>query len=286
MSAFKDRKLLVVAREFEKVGTRYEINGIDLSKAVFFWRLPTEMYDVIPKGSYSITTENNVNYLNITDTVVYPNVERIQICYEFASISSEYQVDFNVDINILKDRYNEVVSDVKSLFNHVQKMGIVADGNDVSIVLPELSTGEVWMRTDTGYKGFNVSDIEENIKDFWIRFDELTKQVLDEIKNQGDLQNDRVLAQGNTQIDRINSATTEIDGRLQMIWRMYSILTGSQRYLSGNVVSLRNPNNIEKTVDGGLITNRVGDPKRIYSGGAISNRTIKAPITLDLGEFK
>ena len=285
--SFKNRKLIVNVREFTSISSgKYEINGVELDKAIWFYRNPTEQYLVLAKGSYTISVEGANVYLLIHDQTVIASAERIQLCYEFASISSEYQVDFGVDVNVLKDRYNELVDDVKALFKYVQTNMMTADGLDVELILPELSTGEVWMRTDTGYKGFNVSDIEENIKDFWSRFDELTKQVLDEIKKQGDLQNDRVIAQGDTQIGRVDNAMLEIDNRLQMIWRMYSILTGSQRYLSGNVVTLRDLNNIEKTVDGGRLSDRVGDPKRIYTGGAISNRTIKAPITLDLGEYK
>ncbi|MGL5056834.1 MAG: hypothetical protein ACRC6A_05675, partial [Fusobacteriaceae bacterium] len=117
---FKDRKLLVNVQEFVKIGNRYQINGVDLSRAIFFWRKPTGMYDTIPKGDYTVTFESNNTYLTIIDGVEYAEVESIQVCYEFASLSSEYQVDFNVDINIVKDRYNELVKDVKEIFNYVK----------------------------------------------------------------------------------------------------------------------------------------------------------------------
>ncbi|MGL5313720.1 MAG: hypothetical protein ACRC92_10770, partial [Peptostreptococcaceae bacterium] len=205
---------------------------------------------------------------------IYANIERLQVCYEFASLSSTYDVDFNVDITTLKDRYNEAVADIKAIFGYVEKNMFTADGLDVSVVLPQLNTGEVWMKVDGGYRGFNVGDIESNIKEFWIQFEKVTKETFLAIT-----------AAGNTQVDRINATASPIDSKLQMIWRMYSILTGSQRYLSGGVLEHRDVNNIEKIVDGGVLSQRVGEPKRIYNGGTLSNRNIIVPITLDLGEY-
>ncbi|MGL5714945.1 MAG: hypothetical protein ACRCX2_18155, partial [Paraclostridium sp.] len=254
---------------------KYEINGVDLAKAVWFYRTPQEQYLVLPKGSYTITTEGANTYLLIHDQGIISTAERIQLCYEFASMSSEYQVDFGVDVNVLKDRYNELVDDVKSLFKYVQTNMMAADGLDVELILPQLDNGEVWMRTETGYRGFNVGEIDKNIQDFWVEFNAKTQEVLENISNQGD-----------KQVERINDTASEVDNRLQMIWRMYSILTGSQRYLSGNVLTLRDPSKLEKSIDGGSLANRVGEPKRIYVGGELSNRIIKVPLQIDLGEYK
>ncbi|MGL5713432.1 MAG: hypothetical protein ACRCX2_10470, partial [Paraclostridium sp.] len=157
---------------------------------------------------------------------------------------------------------------------YIQTNMMTADGLDVELILPQLDNGEVWMRTTDGYKGFNVGDIELNIKNFWVEFNAKTQEVLNNI-----------ISQGNIQVERINDTASLIDNRLQMIWRMYSILTGSQRYLSGNVLTLRDVDKIEKEVNGGNLVNRIGEPKRIYNGGLLSNRTIKVPLTLDLGEY-
>lgn len=283
---FKDRKLLLTVREFDKSGTKYEINGVDLGKAIFFWRLPTEMYDVIPKGSYNVTVEGNTTYLNITDTATFASVERLQICYEFASISSRYDVDFNVDANILKDRYNELVADVKAIFAHVQRMGLVSDGNDVSIVMPELGLGEVWMRTETGYKGFNVSDIEANIRDFWIEFNQKTTEILKEIELAGNKQVDRVEEHGDKKLEEMDLKAVEVDGKLDLIWRMYSVITGSNRYLSGGNLVDRNIDKVERDVNGGNIVGRTPDNNRkVYFGGNIADRAIIVPKTIDLGKY-
>ncbi|MGL5057727.1 MAG: hypothetical protein ACRC6A_10230, partial [Fusobacteriaceae bacterium] len=207
-----------------------------------------------------------------------------QVCYEFASLSSEYQVDFNVDINIVKDRYNELVKDVKEIFNYVKTNMITSDGLDVSIVLPQLDLGEVWMRTEEGYKGFNVSDIEANIASFREEFARITKEALDQVQAEGNKQTDIVTDIGKVQVDRINATASTVDNRLEAVWRMYSILTGSQRYLSGNVLTQRNVIGIEKTVDGGKLSERVGEPKRLYTGNSIADRALPRLNVLDLGE--
>lgn len=285
MSDFKNRKLLVNIQEFDKSGTRYQINGVDLNKAIFFWRKSQEMYDVIPKGSYKIVEEGGNIYLEIIDVDIYAKIERLQVCYEFASLSSTYDVDFNVDITTLKDRYNEAVADIKAIYGYVEKNMFTADGLDVSVVLPQLNTGEVWMKVDGGYKGFSVGDIELNIKDFWIEFNEKTAEILKEIELDGNAQVDRVEDAGDQKLEDLDNKAIEVDNKLELIWRMYSVITGTNRYLSGGQLSDRNPSRLERDVDGGLITARTGDPDRIYNGGSISDRAIIVGLNIDLGGY-
>lgn len=137
-----------------------------------------------------------------------------------------------------------------------------------------------------------LADLDERIesaKQEVAKLEAVVEDVGEEIANARDIVDglvEKLLDTGSAQVDRINATASPIDSKLQMIWRMYSILTGSQRYLSGGVLEHRGVNNIEKTVDGGVLSQRVGEPKRIYNGGLLSNRTIKVPLTLDLGEFQ
>lgn len=298
MADFKNRKLLINVKEFVKTpeSTMYNINGIDLAKAIFFWRLPMGMYDVIPLGFYEIVYEGDNVYLHIIDTTVYEKIESIQICYEFASISSTYDVDFNVDVNTLKDRYNEVVEDMKAIFNYVEKNMMTSDALDVSVVLPQLGKDEVWIKTADGYAGFNIGDIDANIKDFWERFYreteamfqklyDTTEESLDKIITEGDTQDKRVEDEGEFQLNRILIATSEMEKKLQLVWRMYSVITGSNRYLSGNFIVDRV--NLDRTIAGGSIANRTGAPRHIYNGNNIANRALQLTgFNIDLGEYK
>lgn len=174
MENFKKGKLITIIQEFLNTGNKYQINGIDVSSAVFFARKPQGQYEPIPKGNYSITQESNNQYLNITNTDYLGTIESIQIGIEFASVSSMYDIEFNVDINILKDKYNQLVTDVKNLFKYAKKNLMIADALDVDIVLPQLDVDEVWVRTETGYRGFNIGSLETNVK-----------QMIEELKQLG-----------------------------------------------------------------------------------------------------
>lgn len=182
MSNYKQGKLISLVKEFESIkGTyKYQINGIDTEKAVFFWRSPQQMFDNIPLGSYRIEESGIDKYLVILDTEKFDNeIERIQIGYEFVSISSEYEVDFNVDINILKDNYNKAVEDIKNLYMYIKNNMMTADALDVSVILPQLNTDEVWVKTENGYKGISLTDAEGIIKEVIRQYTDEMKKVLD-----------------------------------------------------------------------------------------------------------
>lgn len=281
---YKQNKLLRTVKEFERVGNKYNINGIDLNEAIFFWRISQQLYDVIPKGSYNITTEGNNTYLNITDTTF--NYERIQISYLFASISSEYEVDFNVDINILKNRYNEAVEDIKKIYAYVKSNIMIADGQDVTMILPSLGKNEVWVKTDDGYRGFDIGDLEQNIADQIKRFEKMVADSLVALDDKGNEIESNILNQGDTQVGRIDAQANQVNDNLDIMWRMYSITTGSNRYLSGNNLANRDNTKLDREVIGGDITQRSGQPRKVYYGGNVADRAIVNALNIDLGNSR
>ncbi|MGL5714329.1 MAG: hypothetical protein ACRCX2_15010 [Paraclostridium sp.] len=332
--SYKQNKLLRNIQEFDKVGDKYNINGIDLKQAIFFWRINQEMYDTIPKGSYTITTEGNNTFLNILD--VSFNYEKIQICYEFASISSEYNVDFNVDVNILKDRYNDAVEDIKSLYSYIKSNMMIADGQDVTMILPALDNDEVWIKTKDGYRGFAIGNLEANIEDQIKKFQQMTEEAfkglltkkdeyvleletvkngqqaiiegyitngLGSLKSQGDYQVSRVISTGEGKITEIQNkgdiqsdrlthiiANTNIDSKLILMNQMFDIIIGSNRYLNGNDLSMRDMLFLDRNPNGQQLSTRT-DIRSSYDGGLLSSRVvtippsdvITRPITIDLG---
>lgn len=260
--SYKQNKFLKIVKEFDVNGNDYIINGIDTNKAVFFWRTNQYEFDVIPLGSYSIVVEGANTILRISDTATLSEKERIQICYDFASISSEYEVDFNVDINVLKDNYNKAVKDIKNIYDYVKVNMMLSDATDVSIVLPKLDIDEVWVRTEEGYRGLNIGSIETIVADSVIELTNLTNDSKTEL-----------VVEGDTQTTRVRNEASSIDNSLDRMWKMYSIVTGTNRYLAGNNLASRDILMLERETNGGNLATRVGEPAKVYYGGDLSLRT-------------
>lgn len=183
---YKKGKLIQIVQEFDNEGDKYLINGIDTSHAILFARKKQGQYEPIPLGNYTITQEENNQYLNITNKEYLATIERVQIGIEFSSISSDYDVEFNVDINILKDKYNQLVEDVKNIFKYVKTSNMIADGLDVDVVLPQLDTDEVWVKTENGYRGFNIGSLEANIQSMINQFKALVESSKVELGKEKD----------------------------------------------------------------------------------------------------
>lgn len=203
--SYKQGKLINIIKEFDVDGSKYIINGIDTKNAIFFARRNQEMYEEIPLGNYTITTEENNTYLNIVNEEYLSTIERIQVGIEFSSISSKYEVDFNVDINVLTQNYNKVVDDVKNIFAYIKKTNMIADGLDVSVVLPQLDTNEVWVKTEDGYKGLNITSLEENIQGFFKDFYKLREELFKELDNTRNSYIAEIEEYGNMKKDEIQS---------------------------------------------------------------------------------
>lgn len=60
---YKSKKLIQIVREWLGNGeNKFEINGIDLSKAIFFFREKHKRFEPISKGNYRISNESNNTY--------------------------------------------------------------------------------------------------------------------------------------------------------------------------------------------------------------------------------
>ncbi|MGL5594111.1 MAG: hypothetical protein ACRDDH_09270 [Cetobacterium sp.] len=275
---------------------RYNIDGINLGLAKFLWRETQLQFDDLNPGDYRIEETGGSTFLVITSEGINKDLEAVQVAYILDFTSSRYETEYDVDINTLKNKFNLLVDDTLNMWEHLRKNGMISDVEGFDIILPELDTDEVWVKTATGFRGFSIGSLEDNIKGLIEEFKQMADSYLAELNkvgqqwvtdvtNTGSSQNDIVLNQGSFQVNRINEASADIDNRLQMIWRMYSILTGSQRFLSGGVLTLRDLTKIEKDVNGGSIGSRTGEARRYYDGGSVANRTIKVPMVMDLGEY-
>lgn len=297
MASQKLHKITKIVKESAAVPNhRYNIDGVNLGLARFLWREPQGQFQDLASGDYTIEESGNSKYVVISSTQIHEKIESFQVAYIIDFTASTYETDYDVDINTLKNKYNQLVESTQNMWDHLRHLGFVSDVSGFDVILPELDVDEVWVKTATGFRGFSIGSLEDNIQDLINEFKKIADQYLanlnaagqkwiTDITNTGTTQNQIVINQGTFQNDRINTSVANIDNRLQMIWRMYSVLTGSQRFLSGGVITLRIPSNLEKEVNGGIVSGRDGDPRRIYNGGVISDRTVKLPNVLDLGEY-
>ena len=132
---------------------------------------------------FTIVEENSTKYIIITETLI-EEIEALQFAYVYELTSSKYETDFNVDINILKDNYNKLIDDTHKLWDYMKTTGMFADELNFDVLLPKISNGEVWVKTEEGYRGFQVLELEERIRISLDNFDKLVVQVKREIEEQ------------------------------------------------------------------------------------------------------
>lgn len=147
--SYKDKKLYSVVREFrQKASGIYEINGVDLSRAVFLYREKDKTYIPIPSGDYRITAEIGNNFL-----VVYDRINNIaydfQVIYETNQKSSKYTADFP-EIEIIQAKFNQVVEDIENIIKHLKTVGVKVDGLNSEQTLPRLEANSVWVANARG----------------------------------------------------------------------------------------------------------------------------------------
>lgn len=195
MSSSKLRKISRIVKEIsiQNSQSRYDISGLDLSLCKFYYRTSQALFKDLPSGDYTIDTSSNQQSLVVQNSAVISSGEAIQVCYEMDLSSSKYEVDFEVDINRLTTSYNELVDDVHTLWEYIRKTGMIADDTTMDLILPQLNINEVWVKSEDGYKGMPLDDVEQSIKDI---IDKYSQQKIEEIKKE-------TTAHVNKEIERI-----------------------------------------------------------------------------------
>ena len=163
MESYKRQKIIKIVREIQYSGNKYQINGIDLTKAIFFIKKGRELFKLVANGDFAITHEGTNTYLNINSAILI-SVISVQIGYELNTLSGKYEVSSDPDINILKDKYNALVDDFKNLWDYVQKQTLVSDTLSMELILPKLENGETWVYKDNEMKAIILYDAIEELK--------------------------------------------------------------------------------------------------------------------------
>ena len=169
---YKSDKVVEIIREFENTGNKYEVNGIDTSKATIFWRKENEKFQIVPKGSYTYDSGNT--YLVIQDEEILQNASEFQIVYIYEQSSSTYDEDFP-QLEILVNKYNQVVDDLKDIYKFLGNTGVKSDTLQMTRVLPQLEEYCVWFLENGEIKSLPISEL-------YAKFDGLVEALYEAIK--------------------------------------------------------------------------------------------------------
>lgn len=165
LTTIKQRRITKIVREFAKAQDSYDITGVDLSLSKFFYRASQELFQDLATGDYRIDTSSGRQTLIITNQEILSVAEAFQVGYVLDFTATKYETQWNVDINTLKDRYNQLVDNTQELWEYIRKTGFISDDTTIDLILPQLDINEVWVRGENGYAAMPIDDIQTSIKD-------------------------------------------------------------------------------------------------------------------------
>ena len=176
---FKTGKIIEIIKEFlANSGDKFEINGIDLSKAVFMYRERNSSFIPIPKGDYTTSTENNGLYLNVTGDVKTKAYE-YQVIYTSDMKAGKYIEDYP-ELKVLVSKYNDLVEDVTNIIKYAKTSGVKIDSLKMTQVLTKLEPNTFWvMNTDEKLEAFPIGDLNSKHQEM---INKLKKEVEELIK--------------------------------------------------------------------------------------------------------
>lgn len=176
---FKTGKTIEIIKEFLAAGgDKFEINGIDLSKAVFMYRERSSSFIPIPKGNYTTSTENNILYLNVTGDVKTKAYE-YQIIYTSDMKAGKYLEDYP-ELRVLVGKYNDLVEDVTNIIKYAKTSGAKIDSLKMTQVLTQLEPNTFWvMNADERLEAFPIGDLNSKYQEM---INKLKKEVEELIK--------------------------------------------------------------------------------------------------------
>lgn len=175
---YKDGRIVLPIVEFSISGNTYNVNGINLSYAVFFVKKDRKKFVLLQPAEYHIQTVGaNVN-LVIQDSVL-DNVVAIQVALNITKISSDYNVFGTPDITILKDKYNQLEKDMTNLWEYIEKQGVTSDVMNVDIVLPSIAEGETYIMRNGSIEATPLISAEDELQKLLDKLVENSQGILD-----------------------------------------------------------------------------------------------------------
>ncbi|WP_405344560.1 hypothetical protein KST04_02840 [Fusobacterium vincentii] len=176
---FKTGKIIEIVREFLANGEdKFEINGVDLSKAVFMYRERNTSFIPIPKGNYTTKLESNVLYLNIDDNIKAKAYE-YQVIYTSDMKAGKYLEEYP-ELKVLVSKYNDLVEDVTNIIKYAKSTGVKVDTSKMTQILTQLEPNTFWvMNADEKLEAFPIGDLNSKYQEM---INKIKKEVEELIK--------------------------------------------------------------------------------------------------------
>ena len=250
MESYKRQKIIKIVSEMEYNTNMYPINGIDLTKAIFFLKKDRELFKLVANGDYTITYQGTNTFL-VLNGAVLDSIISVQIAYELNTISGKYEVSSNPDINILKDEYNTLVDDFKNLWSYVQHQTLVSDTLSMELILPKLKNGETWVYKDNEMKAIILYDAIEELKK---SVEQIRQDTLNELQakiNEFNTHINNLISDFRTEIaNAVNAGKGELNSIISGFNSDWAILVANSR------TELTNLTNSSKTEINTLVNNQ------------------------------
>lgn len=205
---FKTGKTIEIIKEFlAGGGDKFEINGVDLSKAVFMYRERNSSFIPIPKGNYLTNIENNNLYLNITGDVIAKAYE-YQVIYTSDMKAGKYLEEYP-ELKVLVNKYNDLVEDVTNIIKHTKSTGVKVDTLKMTQILTQLEPNTFWvMNTDEKLEAFPIGDLNS-------KYQEMVNTLKKEVEELIKATKEKALSDVNSSVaSKLNDFQSELSKKL------------------------------------------------------------------------
>lgn len=180
---FKTGKIIEIVKEFlANGGDKFEINGVDLSKAVFMYRERNSSFIPIPRGNYTTYTENNNFFLNVTGDVKTKAYE-YQIIYTADMKAGKYSEEYP-ELKVLVGKYNDLVEDVTNIIKSAKTSGAKIDSLKMTQVLTHLEPDTFWvMNSDEKLEAFPIGNLNSKYQEMVNTLKKEVEKLIETSKN-------------------------------------------------------------------------------------------------------
>lgn len=260
---FKTGKTIEIIKEFlADGGDKFEINGIDLSKAVFMYRERNSSFIPIPKGNYLTNIENNNLYLNITGDVKTKAYE-YQVIYTSDMKAGKYLEEYP-ELKVLVGKYNDLVEDVTNIIKYAKSTGVKVDTSKMTQILTQLEPNTFWvMNADEKLEAFPIGDLNS-------KYQEMINKIKKEVEELIKTVKEKALSDINNSVtSKLNDFQNELTKKLKELETLSDELKNSlssavAKYIADNRDKLkgdRGPGITSITATGDKVTVNYDDNK-------------------------
>ena len=230
---FKTGKIIEIVKEFlANGGNKFEINGVDLSKAVFMYRERNLSFIPIPRGNYSTNIENNNLYLNITGDVIAKAYE-YQVIYTSDMKAGKYLEEYP-ELKVLVSKYNDLVEDVTNIIKYTKSTGVKVDTLKMTQILTQLEPNTFWvMNTDERLEAFPIGDLNS-------KYQEMVSNLKKEVEELIKTTKEKALSDVDSSVaSKLNNFQSELSKKLTELETLSDSLksnlsTAVAKYISDN----------------------------------------------------